>query len=192
MPRFTGYWDSAIKQIGYARVSSVGQSLDVQLDLLVEAGCEKIYAEKRSGRTTSGRDELAEYLDFLREGDTLIVTRLDRLARSVGDLFAIMERLQAKKVQFRCLQQPGVDTNSSTGRLMLAMLGAVAAFEADIRKERQADGIARAKAAGVYKGRKSRVDVARVRELHGAGKRPVEIARELGIGRASVYRALAA
>ena len=166
--------------------------MDVQLDLLVEAGCEKIYAEKRSGRTTSGRDELAECLDFLREGDTLIVTRLDRLARSVGDLFAIMERLQAKKVQFRCLQQPGVDTDSSTGRLLLAMLGAVAAFEADIRKERQADGIARAKAASVYKGRKPGVDVARVRELHGAGKRPVEIARELGIGRASVYRALAA
>ena len=178
--------------VGYARVSSVGQSLDVQLELLAEAGCNKVFAEKKSGRTTDGRAALAEALDFVREGDTLVVTRLDRLARSVGDLFAIIDRLQAKGVQFRCLQQSGVDTNSSTGRLMLAILGAVAAFEADIRKERQADGIAKAKAAGIYKGRKPSVDTGRVRELHDAGKRPADIARELGIGRASVYRALAA
>lgn len=176
--------------VGYARVSSAGQSLDVQLDLLREAGCGKIFGEKRSGRTCDGREELADALDFVREGDTLIVTRLDRLARSVGDLFAIMDRLQAKGVQFRCLQQSGVDTDSSSGRLMLAILGAVAAFEADIRKERQADGIAKAKSAGVYKGRKPSVDVTKVRDLHQSGKRPADIARELRIGRASVYRAI--
>lgn len=176
--------------VGYARVSSVGQSLDVQIDLLQEAGCGKIFGEKRSGRTRDGREELADALDYVREGDTLIVTRLDRLARSVGDLFAIIDRLQLKGVQFRCLQQSGVDTDSSTGRLMLAILGAVAAFEADIRKERQADGIAKAKAAGVYKGRKPSVDSDKVRDLHRAGRRPSEIARELGIGRASVYRAI--
>lgn len=176
--------------VGYARVSSVGQSLDVQLDLLTEAGCEKVFAEKKSGRTTSGREKLSEALDFVREGDALVVTRLDRLARSVGDLFAILDRLQGKGVEFRCLQQAGVDTDSSTGRLMLAILGAVASFEADIRKERQADGIAKAKAAGIYKGRKPSVDATRVRELHQVGRRPAEIARELGIGRASVYRAL--
>jgi hypothetical protein len=120
--------------VGYARVSSVGQSLDVQLDLLKEAGCEKVFAEKKSGRTTSGREKLAEALDFVREGDALVITRLDRLARSVGDLFSILDRLQGKRVEFRCLQQPGVDTDSSTGRLMLAILGAVAAFEADIAR----------------------------------------------------------
>ncbi|MBW6528197.1 recombinase family protein [Sphingomonas sp. RHCKR7] len=176
--------------VGYARVSSVGQSLDVQLDLLAKAGCEKVFSEKRSGRSTTDRQALADCIDFVREGDVLVVTRLDRLARSVVDLFTILERLDAKKIGFRCLQQSGVDTDSSTGRLMLAILGAVAAFEADIRKERQADGIAKAKAAGVYKGRKPSVDVARVRELHEAGKRAAEIARELGIGRASVYRAI--
>ena len=178
--------------VGYARVSSVGQSLDVQLDILNEAGCEKVFSEKRSGRTTDGREALLECLDFVRVGDTLVVTRLDRLARSVADLFSIIDRLQAKGVQFRCLQQSGVDTDSSTGRLMLAVLGAVAAFEADIRKERQTEGIVRAKAAGVYKGRKPSVNAGHVRQLHEAGKRPAEIARELGIGRASVYRALAA
>lgn len=177
--------------VGYARVSSVGQSLDVQLDLLREAGCDKVFGEKRSGRTRDGREELTEALGFVREGDTFVVTRLDRLARSVGDLFAIIDCLEVKGVQFRCLQQSAVDTASSSGRLMLAVLGAVASFEADIRKERQADGIAKAKAAGVYRGRKPSVDVVKVRNLHAGGKRPAEIARELGIGRASVYRALA-
>jgi DNA invertase Pin-like site-specific DNA recombinase len=176
--------------VGYARVSSTGQSLDVQLDVLRAAGCTKIFGEKRSGRTASDREQLQECLDFVREGDTLAVTRLDRLARSVADLFIIIEALHAKGVAFHCVQQGGVDTNTSTGRLMLAMLGAVAAFEADIRRERQMEGIAKAKAAGVYKGRKPSVDSDAVLSLFNAGKRPVDIARELGIGRASVYRAL--
>jgi DNA invertase Pin-like site-specific DNA recombinase len=177
--------------VGYARVSSSGQSLDVQLELLEAAGCEKVFSEKKSGLSASNRASLQDCLDFVREGDTLVVTRLDRLARSVGDLFTIVERLQGKGVSFRCLQQSGVDTDSSTGRLMLAILGAVAAFEADIRRERQLEGIEKAKAAGVYKGRKPSVDVAKVRELHAAGERPSAIAKELGIGRASVYRVLA-
>ncbi len=118
------------------------------------------------------------------------MTRLDRLARSVGDLFTILDRLTAKGVGFRCLAQGAVDTESSTGRLMLGILGAVAAFEADIRKERQAEGIAKAKAAGVYRGRKPSVNSAQVLELHGAGIGPSEIAKRLGIGRASVYRAI--
>lgn len=176
--------------VGYARVSSVGQSLDIQLAALTDAGCEKVFAEKKSGTTASSRHELGECLDFVRHGDTLVVTRLDRLARSVADLFAIIERLQKSGVGFRCLQQAGVDTDSSTGRLMLAVLGAVAAFESDIRRERQMEGIARAKAAGVYKGRKPSVDVAKVRELYAAGTRPTAIATQLGIGRASVYRAI--
>jgi len=178
--------------VGYARVSSVGQSLDIQQDALVAAGCEKVFAEKMSGTTTDGRDALAEALDFVREGDTLIVTRLDRLARSVGDLFKIVERLAEKKVAFRCLQQSGVDTDTSTGRLTLAILGAVAAFETDIRRERQLEGIAKAKQRGVYKGRRATIDAAQVREMHASGVGGSEIATQLGIGRASVYRLLKA
>lgn len=178
--------------IGYARVSSTGQSLDIQNDVMTAAGCEKIFAEKVSGRSTHDREELARAIDFVREGDTLVVTRLDRLARSVADLHQIIERLTEKKVAFRCLNQSGVDTDSSTGRLMLAILGAVAAFENDIRLERQREGIAKAKLEGKYKGRKPTVDADRVRQLHGNGLGPAAIAREMGIARASVYRALAA
>ena len=176
--------------VGYARVSSVGQSLDVQIEALRAAGCEKVFAEKRSGTTTHRRDELANALEFVREGDTLMVTRLDRMARSVGDLFKIVERLAEKKVSFRCLQQSGVDTDSSTGRLTLAILGAVAAFETDIRRERQLDGIERAKAAGVYKGRRPTIDSVQIRSLREEGLGATEIAKRLKIGRASVYRAL--
>jgi DNA invertase Pin-like site-specific DNA recombinase len=176
--------------VGYARVSSTGQSLDVQLEALSAAGCEKIFAEKKSGRSTVERQQLSECIDFVREGDTLVVTRLDRLARSVGDLFSIVERLGAKRVAFKCLQQSGVDTDTSGGRLMLAVLGAVAAFEADIRRERQMEGISKAKAAGVYKGRKPSVDRSRVRSLRANGMSPTLIAKELQIARASVYRAL--
>ncbi|UNU43506.1 recombinase family protein [Sphingopyxis sp. YF1] len=178
--------------VGYARVSSTGQSLDIQNEALVNAGCEKVFAEKLSGRSMKDRIELANAIDFVREGDTLVVTRLDRLARSVGDLHRIIETLTEKKVAFRCLNQSGVDTDSSTGRLMLAILGAVASFENDIRLERQREGIEKAKLAGKYKGRKPTVDPDRVRELHDNGLGPAAIAREMGIGRASVYRALAA
>ncbi|WP_246610954.1 recombinase family protein [Aquisediminimonas profunda] len=178
--------------VGYARVSSTGQSLDVQLEALKDAGCEKIFSEKMSGRSTEGRDQLAEALDYLREGDTLIVTRLDRLARSVGDLFTILDKLTAKNVGFRCLSQSAVDTTTSSGRLMLGVLGAVAAFEADIRKERQMEGIAKAKAEGRYKGRPVAIDREKVRLLLAEGVGPAEVARRLQIGRASVYRAMEA
>ena len=176
--------------VGYARVSSVGQSLEIQESLLAEAGCDKIFSEKKSGLSAQGRQQLEDALGYVRDGDTFVVTRLDRLARSVGDLFSIIETLQSKSVGFRCLQQSGVDTDSSTGRLMLAILGAVSAFEADIRKERQMEGIAKAKAAGIYKGRRPSIDGAEVRRLHELGLRPVDVAKKLGIGRASVYRHL--
>jgi DNA invertase Pin-like site-specific DNA recombinase len=176
--------------VGYGRVSSTGQSLEVQLDALKAAGCDKVFAEKVSGRSTHGRGQLAEALDFAREGDTLVVTRLDRLARSVGDLFSILDQLTAKGVAFRCLSQAGVDTDSSSGKLMLTILGAVAAFESDIRKERQAEGIARAKAEGRYQGRPRSIDGSKVRALRAEGVGPSDIAKRLGIGRASVYRAL--
>jgi DNA invertase Pin-like site-specific DNA recombinase len=178
--------------VGYARVSSEGQSLDIQLDALKAAGCEKVFSEKMSGRSTTDREQLSMALDFVRESDVLICTRLDRLARSVGDLHNIIEKLTSKGVAFRCLNQSGVDTDSSTGRLMLAILGAVACFENDIRRERQIEGIAKAKLAGKYRGRPATIDPNRVKELRQSGMGPAAIARELGIGRASVYRALAA
>jgi DNA invertase Pin-like site-specific DNA recombinase len=158
--------------IGYGRVSSSGQSLDLQLEALEQAGCEKVFAEKVSGRSTKDREQLAMALDFVRDGDTLVVTRLDRLARSVGDFHRIIEKLTAKKVGFRCLNQSGVDTDSSTGKLML--------------------GITKAKLEGKYRGRKPSVDPSKVKVLRDAGMKPTAIARELKIGRASVYRALAA
>ncbi|NTZ43350.1 recombinase family protein [Altererythrobacter sp. SALINAS58] len=178
--------------VGYARVSSTGQSLDIQNEALAEAGCEKVFAEKMSGRSASDRIELINALDFVREGDTLVVTRLDRLARSVGDLHQIIEKLAEKNVGFRCLNQSGVNTDSSTGKLMLSILGAVAQFENDIRRERQMEGIAKAKAQGKYKGRPATIDPMKVRELREQGLGAAQIAREMGIARASVYRALAA
>jgi DNA invertase Pin-like site-specific DNA recombinase len=178
--------------IGYARVSSTSQSLDIQLEALAAAGCEKVFAEKMSGRSADDREQLAQALDWVREGDTLCVTRLDRLARSVGDLHRIIEKLAAKGVGFRCLSQSGVDTDTSTGRLMLAILGAVAAFENDIRRERQMEGVLKAKARGAYKGRPPSVRPDDVRQLRAEGLGATEIAKRLQIGRASVYRALAA
>lgn len=178
--------------VGYARVSSNSQSLDIQEEALTAAGCEKIFAEKMSGRSTTDRDQLALTLDFVREGDVLVVTRLDRLARSVGDLHQIIEKLTAKGVAFRCLNQSGIDTDTSMGRLLIGVLSAVAAFEADIRHERQMEGVAKAKAAGKYKGRPPSIDPAKIKELKDAGMGAAAIARKMGIGRASVYRALAA
>ena len=162
----------------------------MQLDALQAAGCDKIFSEKKTGTTTNGRTGLADALEFAREGDTLIITRLDRLARSAGDLHTIVKRLSEKGVGFRCLQQGGMDTTTSTGKLLLGVLASIAEFEADIRRERQREGIDKAKAAGVYRGRKPSIDPEAVRALHNDGVPPTEIARRLGIGRASVYRAL--
>ncbi len=176
--------------VGYARVSSSSQNLDLQLEQLAAAGCEKVFSEKITGTSRNDRQALADCLDWVREGDTLIVTRLDRLARSGRDLHDIIAQLSAKKVGFRCVQQGAVDTTTSMGKLILGILGAVAEFETDIRKERQREGIERAKAAGVYKGRKRTVDVDQVRSLRQQGLGATDIATHLGIARASVYRAL--
>jgi DNA invertase Pin-like site-specific DNA recombinase len=178
--------------VGYARVSSLGQSLEVQEAALREAGCEKLFAEKRSGTTRQGREALQEALEFVREGDVLLVTRLDRLARSMGDLQGIIEELNRKGVGFRCLQQGAVDTTSSMGRLVLNMLAAIAEFETDLRKERQREGIDKAKAAGIYKGRPVSIERDKVLALQAQGMGATDIAKQLGIGRASVYRHLKA
>jgi DNA invertase Pin-like site-specific DNA recombinase len=177
--------------VGYCRVSSVGQSLDIQEQQLRDAGCEEIFAEKRSGTTTAGREQLEAALRFVRKGDVLVVTRLDRLARSMSDLSKIIDQLGAKQVGFRCLQQGAVDTTKPEGRLMLQLLGSFSEFESAIRKERQMEGIEKAKADGRYRGRPKSIDPARVASLKAQGMGPAEIARTLGIGRASVYRHLA-
>lgn len=174
--------------IGYARVSTTDQSLDLQRNALTHAGVDKLFAEQRSGRSADDRPELQAAIEFARQGDTVVCTKLDRLARSVRDLHNILATLDAKKVGFRCLDQ-AIDTTSSTGRLTLSILGAVAAFELDIRAERQREGIAAAKQKGVYQGRQSTIDIDRVRELR-ARMRPDEVAKVMGISRASVYRSL--
>lgn len=176
--------------VGYGRVSSAGQCLAIQEEQLENAGCEKLFAEKQSGTSTNNRMALKEALEWLREGDTLVVTRLDRLARSGKDLHDIIDQLSAKKIGFQCLQQGAVDTTTSMGKLVLGILGAVAEFETDIRKERQREGIAKAKLRGVYKGRPASIDADKVRELRAAGMGGAAIAKEMGIGRASVYRLL--
>jgi DNA invertase Pin-like site-specific DNA recombinase len=178
--------------IGYARTSTVEQKagLAAQLRDLHQAGCTKVFHEQLSSVTTK-RPELERCIDYAREGDTLIVTRLDRLARSVADLVSITERLRAKGVGLRILAM-NLDTETPTGKLMLNLLGSIAEFERELMLERQREGIAKAKAAGKYKGRaptarRKSKDVIRLRS---EGKTADAIAAELGIGRASVFRIL--
>ncbi len=174
---------------GYARVSSSGQNLGTQIEALRNAGCEIIREEKRTGTTVEGRTELRTLIDFARAGDMIVVTRIDRLARSVADLAAIVRELEQKNVSLRATEQP-IDTSTAAGKAFLDMLGVFAEFETNLRRERQMEGIAKAKAEGVYKGRKPTIDAAQVRELHAAGVGASAIAKRLGIGRASVYRVL--
>ncbi|MDR5730687.1 MAG: recombinase family protein [Terriglobia bacterium] len=168
--------------------SSTGQSLDVQLEQLRAADCTEVFEEKKSGTTTQGRDQLDAALRFVRKGDVFCVTRLDRLARSMIDLRKIVDALTDKGVGLRVLQQGAIDTTRSEGRLLLNILASFAEFETDIRKERQADGIAKAKAQGKYRGRPATIDADRIAELKKQGLGPSAIAKKLGIGRASVYR----
>jgi DNA invertase Pin-like site-specific DNA recombinase len=176
--------------IGYARVSTEDQDCAIQEAALRAAGCTLVRTEKKSGTSREGRTELETVLSFLREGDTLTVTRIDRLARSLHDLESIVRELKAKGVHLKATEQP-VDTSTPAGKAFLQMLGVFAEFETALRQERQMEGIAKAREAGVYKGRKPSVDVARVRELRDAGMKPSAIAKELKVGRTSVWRALA-
>ncbi len=178
-------------RIGYARVSSVGQSLDVQLEKLKQ--CDKLFQEKRSGATDK-RPTLAACLDYVREGDTLVVTRLDRLARSTLHLCQIAEELQRKQVQLQVLDQQ-IDTTDATGRLLFHMLGAIAQFETELRAERQMDGIQTAKARGVRFGRHKHLRAQQIAELQDRRKQGVTIhtlMKDYRISKATVYRYLSA
>jgi DNA invertase Pin-like site-specific DNA recombinase len=152
-------------------------------------GAEIIRSEKRSGTTTAGREQLKNILDFLREGDVLMVTRIDRLARSIGGLQDIVRAVKARGASLKATEQP-VDTGTAAGKCFLDMLGVFAEFETNLRRERQLEGIAGAKARGVYKGRKASIDPAKVKQMRADGMGPTAIAKALKIGRASVYRAL--
>jgi DNA invertase Pin-like site-specific DNA recombinase len=174
---------------GYARVSTSEQDLTVQEEALASAGCEVIRSEKVSGTSVQGRDELNNLLDFIRDGDELVVCRIDRLARSIRDLQNIVHTLREKGVVLRATEQR-IDTSTSAGKCFLDMLGVFAEFETNLRKERQMEGIAKAKERGVYKGRKATIDVEKVRELREQGIGASAIAKKLEIGRASVYRVL--
>ena len=175
---------------GYARVSTSDQDLSIQLEALRRAGADVIRQEKRSGTTKEGRAALANLLASLHRDDVLMVTRIDRLARSIGDLQDIVRALKAKGVALRATEQP-IDMTTAAGKCFLDMLGVFAEFETNLRRERQAEGIARAKAAGVYKGRAPGIEPARVRELRSTELTPAAIAKQLGVARTSIYRALA-
>lgn len=181
--------------VGYGRTSTEDQDagLNAQLRDLTTTGCEKLFHEKMSS-TARERPALRAALDFVREGDTLVVCKLDRLARSVGDLLSLVNLLEGKQVGLRVLDFGGspVDTKSPSGRLLLTMFAAMAQFEREMMLERQREGIAAAKAAGKYKGRKptARAKSSEIKRLASMGLGATEIAQELKIGRASVYRAL--
>ena len=174
---------------GYARVSTLDQDLAIQRAALKAAGCEVIRAEKASGTRRDGRTELQVLLDFLRAGDTLVVTRIDRLARSLKDLQDIVHELKGRGVALKATEQP-VDTGTAAGKAFLDMLGVFAEFETNLRSERQLEGIAAAKAKGVYKGRPAKIKAEAIADLKAEGLGASAIAKRLKIGRASVYRVL--
>jgi DNA invertase Pin-like site-specific DNA recombinase len=179
-------------KVAYARTSTTEQQagFEAQERELAKVGCEKIFREQVS--SVGKRVQLSAALDFIREGDTLVVTKLDRLARSVAHLVEITETVQKKGAHLQVLAM-GLNTADATGRLMLYVLGAVAQFERETMLERQREGIAKAKAEGKYKGRKptALAKAGDIAALRAKGHGPAEIARLLNIGRASVYRVLA-
>ncbi|MBM6595337.1 recombinase family protein [Microvirga pudoricolor] len=177
--------------VGYARTSSLEQEagLEAQLRELRALGCEKMFQEQAS--SVGQRNTLEQALGFTREGDTLVVTKLDRLARSVPHMWEIIRKLQARGVGIRIINL-GIDTNTPTGKLMLSVLDGVAEFEREMMLERQREGIAKTKAEGKYRGRKptARVKADEIKVLHSRGTSLSEIARRLEIGKASVHRVL--
>ena len=178
--------------IGYCRTSTLDQKygLEAQIDALNDQGVEKIFSEQVS--SVADRPELESTLDFCREGDVLVVTKLDRLARSIHELWKIVNRLESKRVELRILDL-NLDTQTPTGRLMLSMMGSLAQFEREMLLERQREGIARAKVEGKFKGRvpTARVKKAEIQKLITEGMKPTQVAESLGVSRASVYRYLA-
>jgi DNA invertase Pin-like site-specific DNA recombinase len=174
---------------GYARVSSDDQDFTIQQARLKDADCQVIRAEKASGKSREGRDELTSLLEFIREGDELVVVKLDRLGRSTRDVLNLVHELESKGAALTVLE-PSFSTKDAAGPILVTVLGMVAEMERKFIRERQQAGIEAAKAKGIYKGRKPSVPTHRIRELRDAGLGPSAIAQQLRISRMSVHRAL--
>ena len=177
-------------KIGYARTSTTDQNLESQILAHEVAGCNMVRTEQKSGASLEGRSELRTILDFIHSGETLVVTRIDRLARSLSDLQTIVTTLKAKGAHLAATEQP-VDTSNATGKAFFDMLGVFAEFETNLRRERQAEGIAVAKARGVYRGRVPKIDMMSIQAQLAEGLSPTQIARDMGISRGTVYKAKA-
>ncbi len=174
-------------RIGYARVSTLDQDLDTQLTKLKAEGCAIIRSEKVSGGSRNGRVELATVLQFLRDGDELVVTRLDRLGRDTRDVLNLIHECEQKGA-FVTVLDPHVSTRGDMGHIVITVLGMVAQMERRFIKERQREGIQKAKASGIYQGGKSRLDYAKIIIMYQNGAQPSAIARALGCSRMQVYR----
>ena len=182
--------NSSSARIGYARVSTADHNLDAQTAALEAAGCTMVRIETGDGATLAGRPELGTILEFIHPGETLVVTRIDRLARSMRDLQAIVATLRDKGALLAATEQP-VDTSTAAGKAFFDMLDVFAEFETNLRRERQVEGIAAAKQRGTYRGRLPRIDMETVKHRLARGLSPTAIARELGISRGTVYKAKA-
>ena len=179
-------------KIGYARVSTTGQDYETQINKLRVEGCEEIFSEKQSGKSAENREQLQAALKYARKGDVLVITKLDRLARSMGDLWQIVRELDSKGVGFKVLDQTGMDTTTPTGKLMFNILGSIAEFERDLINARTAEGRQAAKAKGVKFGRKEKLTSEQVEALQADVKAGIlsmqAIGDKYGIARNSVYR----
>ena len=178
-----------MSRIGYARVSTTDQDLEVQLARLKAEGCAIIRSEKVSGGSRDGRAELATILEFLRPGDELVVTRLDRLGRDTRDVLNLIHEAEQRGA-FVTVLDPHVSTRGEMGHVVLTVLGMVAQMERRFIKERQREGIERAKAEAVYAGGKRWLDRVQIKAMHASGSGPAAIASELGCSRMQVYRVL--
>jgi DNA invertase Pin-like site-specific DNA recombinase len=179
------------RRLGYARVSTYGQTLDAQLDQLDNEGCSKVYREKASG-AQADRRELLKLLKEVSAGDTVVVTRIDRLARSTFDLFGIVKRIVDAGAQFRSLAEPWADTGTSTGRLMIAVLGGLADVERDLIRTRTAEGRTRAKGRGQHMGRPPKLTTAQRAEAvqrREQGATLNELARSYAVSMSAISRA---
>jgi DNA invertase Pin-like site-specific DNA recombinase len=183
-------------KVGYARVSTTGQNYEIQEKKLHEAGCEKVLAEKQSGKAANDRRELQRMLEFVREGDTVMVTKLDRLARSVSDAVKIVERLEAKGVHFVVLDNASIDTRTPQGKMVFHILAAVGEMERSLINERTAEGRRKAMEEGVKFGRKVALTADAFQQLREEAKTftgsKAELGRKFGVSRATVYRLLGA
>jgi DNA invertase Pin-like site-specific DNA recombinase len=179
--------------IGYARVSAADQNYEGQIERLKAAGCEKVYSEKASGKSTNGRHELSKALKALNPGDTLIVVRLDRLARSIRDLLNLLDTIKASAAHIKALEDAWLDTTTPHGELILTIMGGMHEFERKLIRARCEEGIKRAKRKGTKFGRPTVIDVSqrkKIAERYAAGETMAELAREYDCGEATIWRAL--